>query len=360
MQHTEEKKDVRSKYRKRVLWLSMVFAGIIVVLAVVWIKYGYRTTRFEATNYAMGTYIQQTVYGRNAEQGASDAAASIGNLENLISWRVEDSDIANLNDEAGSHWITIDPLTADLLELSLDIAEKSDGAFDPTILPISMLWDFGGDNQHVPSSEDLERFLPYVNYEDLRVNTEECTASLKYHYMGIDLGSLGKGAAADEAVAAYQEAGVEAAVVAVGGSVGVYGEKKDGSLWSIAVRDPKSENSGEALGTLEIASGFVSTSGSYEKTFEEDGVIYHHLLNPKTGMPENNGLISVTVTHTRGAVSDALSTACFILGEEKGLQLLEEYDAGGIFIREDGTVVVTENLKDSFRLESTENYHLEN
>ncbi len=351
--------NVTHKRPRLVIVLSVILALTVVALVVLWARYGYRAARFEATNYAMGTYIQQTVYGRNAEQGAANAAAAIGDLENLISWRVEDSDIAKLNDQAGSQWTTIDPVTTDLLALALEVAEKSDGAFDPTILPVTMLWDFGGDNQHVPSQEDLNRFLPYVNYEDLRVDVMESSASLKYHYMGIDLGALGKGAAADEAVAAYEASGVDAAVVAVGGSVGVYGEKKDGSLWSIAVRDPKAGDEGTSLGTLEIASGFVSTSGSYEKTFEENGSVYHHLLNPKTGMPENNGLVSVTVTHTRGAVSDALSTACFIMDEEKGRALLEEYGAGGIFIYEDGRVVVTENLKDAFRLTETATYRLE-
>ena len=165
--------NVTHKRPRLVIVLSVILALTVVALVVLWARYGYRAARFEATNYAMGTYIQQTVYGRNAEQGAANAAAAIGDLENLISWRVEDSDIAKLNDQAGSQWTTIDPVTTDLLALALEVAEKSDGAFDPTILPVTMLWDFGGDNQHVPSQEDLNRFLPYVNYEDLRVDVME-------------------------------------------------------------------------------------------------------------------------------------------------------------------------------------------
>ena len=148
---------------------------------------------------------------------------------------------------------------------------------------------------------------------------EDGTAALQSHSAALDLGSVGKGAACDAAVAAYKEAGVDRAVVAVGGSVGVWGEKPFGQLWNIAVRDPDSEGS---LGTLSVPSGFLSTSGSYEKQFEEDGVTYHHILDPKTGYPAESGLVGVTIWSDSGVLSDALSTACFVLGMEESLPLL--------------------------------------
>ena len=340
--------------KKLVVICSCALAAILAILIWIWTNYGYRSTRFECTNYAMGTYIQQTVYGRNAETAAAAAAKSIGDLEDLISWRIEDSDIQRLNENAGVDWIDIDPKTVSILKLALDVAEKSGGAFDPTIQPISALWDFGGDNQQVPDPALIQEFLPFVNYKDLRVDAEENSASLKLHYMAVDLGAVGKGAACTEAVSAYAEAGAEAGIISVGGSVGVFWEKADGTPWSIAVRDPKSEeNKAAALGSLDLVSGYVSTSGSYEKQFTENGVFYHHLLNPKTGYPEQNGLVSVTVIASDGALSDALSTACFVLGLEKGAALLEEYDASGIFIDENNTIYVTENAKDQFHLTSS-------
>src|SRR5699024_9207852 len=127
---------------------------------------------------------------------------------------------------------------------------------------------------------------------------------------------IGKGAACDAAVQMYQESGAEAGIVAVGGSIGLYGEKPDGSLWRLGVRDPNSgDDRAEAMGLLDLASGFVSTSGSYEKTFTENGKTYHHLLDPKTGYPAESGLVSVTVVAKSGALSDALATAVFVLGE---------------------------------------------
>lgn len=348
------------KNKKIVLTLSALLAVILVCLVSIWVRYGKRVKSYECTNYAMGTYVQQTVYGKNAQAAATAAAKKIGELENLISWRITDSDIFKLNQASGSDWVKLDARTIALLQKSLDVAKKSDGALEPTILPISSLWDFGGTNQHVPSPDDIKKYIKYVDYNNLRIDETNSTASLKYHYMAVDLGAVGKGAACDEAVAAYRQAGADCGIVAVGGSVGVFGAKADKSAWHIAVRDPRSsETQSASMGTIDLASGFVSTSGTYEKTFTENGVTYHHLLNPKTGYPENNGLISVTVVCDNGALSDALSTACFVLGKEKGTTLLKEYNAAGIFIDTNNRVFVTDNIGNSFKI-LNEQYNLIN
>ena len=346
------------KDKKLAYLLFAVLIAVIAVLAGIFMKSTQKPQSYECTNYAMGTYVQQTVYGKNAQQAAKAAAQKIGELENLISWRLSDSDISKLNQASGSDWISIDSRTAAILQKSLDVAEKSNGALDPTILPISSLWDFGGENQHLPSKEEIQKYLKYVNYHDLRVNMQESTASLKMHYMAVDLGAVGKGAACDEAVTAYKQAGADSGIIAVGGSIGVFGTKEDGTPWNIAVRDPHStEAQSTSLGAIDLRSGYVSTSGTYEKHFTKDGVTYHHLLNPKTGYPENNGLVSVTVVCDNGALSDALSTACFVLGREKGTELLKKYNAGGIFITTDNKVYVTQNMESTFKL-SDQKYSL--
>ena len=340
-------------FKKLIVILSLVFIAILFFLCWLWTTYGGLGAPYECTNFAMGSFVQQTVYGKNGEAAATAAAREIGELEDRISWRIEGSDIQKLNEQAGIDWIELEPETISLLSDCLTLAQQSDGAFDPTILPISALWDFGGENEHLPEKDQIEQFLPFVNYKDLRINEEENTASLKYHYMGVDLGGVGKGAACDSAIAAYKQAGADCGIVSVGGSVGVYGTKPDGSLWGIAVRDPESgEDKTASMGILRISSGFVSTSGIYERTFEQDGVSYHHLLNPKTGYPENNDLFSVTVVCENGAMSDGLATACFLLGIEKGMDLLKNYDAEGIFLTKDHEVVLTDGLIGSFEITS--------
>lgn len=340
-----------SKNKRLIILLSTLLAVIMIALIIIWSKLVLTPQSYECTNFAMGTYIQQTVYGSKRVEAATAAAKDIGTLDDLISWRDGDSDISKLNQAAGSDWVSLDAKTISILKTSLDVAEKSDGAFDPTILPISTLWNFGGENQQVPAPDDLKKYIQFVNYKDLRIDTKESTASLKLHYMAVDLSAIGEGAACDEAVAAYRNAGADSGIIAVGGSVGVYGAKSEKSPWRVAVRDPNSkEAQSTSMGEIELSSGFVSTSGSYDHAFTKDGVTYHHLLDPKSGYPENNGLVSTTVVCDSGALSDALSTACFILGKEKGMELLKKYNAEGIFIDKNDRVYVTENLMNNFKI----------
>lgn len=328
--------------------LTVILLGIIGVIIWLFSSSHPQNDVYENTSLAMGTYVQQTVYGSNAAQAAEDAAQAVSELEDLISWRKEDSDVAKINANAGNDWVSVDSKTASLLARCLDVAQQSGGAFDPAILPLSSLWDFGGENQHLPSAEDIQRFLPYVDYTNLRVNSEENSASLKNSMYALDLGGAGKGAACDEVVASYEESGVSCGIVAVGGSVGIFGQKPDHSDWTIAIRNPfqnLSTESNVSMGTLSLSGGFVSTSGIYEKYFEEDGKLYHHILDPDTGYPVENNLVSVTVVCDNGALSDMLSTACFVLGAEKSQELLAHYDAQAIFIDQDKRVFITEGLR---------------
>ena len=300
--------------------LALVLGAVLLVLILVIALFPLLDSvgkPYEVTTYAMGSYVQQSVYGDNSEEAAVAAADAIQALENEISWRVSGSDVQKLNNAAGKDWVELNSDTMEILEIAQDVAERSGGAFDVTIAPISRLWDFDSERQEVPDIDTIDALLPNVGYEFLRLDTEENTASLKNLDNAVDLGGVGKGAACDAAIEAYAETGAEAAIVSVGGSVGVWGQKDSGADWSIAVRDPNSDG---ALGALSIESGFLATSGS------------------------------VTVLCDNGARADALATACFVLGLEEGQALLESYDAEGIFISTDNVITVTDGLQDRFTL----------
>ncbi len=321
-----------------------LIAGGLVCLALFGALYylqGERDKPYTLSTFAMGSYIQQTVYGKGGEEAAAQAAQEIGALENRISWRREHSDIALLNASAGSGPVPMDPATESLLETALEVGEKSGGAFDVTIAPVSRLWDFD-ENPRLPETGELAAARALVDYRQLSLSPQG--ASLP-EGMAVDLGAAGKGAACDKALAVYREAGLAGGVAAAGGSVGLYGKKPDGSLWQVSVRDPWGASS---AGVLALEEGFVSTSGSYEKTFQQDGVTYHHLIDPKTGYPAESGLVSVTVCSGSGALSDCLSTACFVLGEEKSQPLLESFSAQALFIHEDGSIACTPGLEEAF------------
>lgn len=314
---------------------------------------------YECSTYAMGTYFQQSVTGNRAQAAAAEASRKIAELENRISWKIPGSDLAHLQREAGRGPVAIERGTASLLSLAAEIAKQSDGFYDPTVQPLSSLWDFDGDLKKVPSPEAVSKAAGLVGYSGLAVDLSAGTASLSRSGMGIDLGGIGKGAACDTAVQAYRDAGVSSALISAGGSsIGLWGTKPDGTPWRIAVRDPATPDSNtDAMGELQLTSGYLSTSGIYEKCFRQNGVLYHHLLNPKTGYPQNNGLVSVTVVADGGALSDGLSTACFVYGREKSAALLDHYHAGAVFIDGRDRVCVTKNLAGKFKITNSK-YHL--
>lgn len=330
--------------RARLCGLGLVL-GVLAALGG-WFCYNRFFAEHSLTTFAMGSYVQQTVWGgQNAAQAANEA---ITQLENRISWRVESSDIAKLNSQAGSASVELGETAGGVLAEALELSRLSGGALNIALGPVTRLWNF--DNEpHVPEAGVLQEALALTSLDGISLTGGDgkLKGALEQAGMGVDLGAVGKGAACDAALAQYREAKASAAVVAVGGSVGLYGEKPGGGLWKVAVQDP--EGAG-AVGTLELAGGFVSTSGSYEKTFEEDGKTYHHLLDPRTGYPAESGLVSVTVwTEDSGLASDGLATACFVLGLDEGAALLAEYGGEGLFIDQKGQITLTPGLSDHFQ-----------
>lgn len=325
--------------KKRTFLIAAAAAALL--LAAFAFYYAKGREPHSATAFAMGSYVQQTLYGYGAQQAGQDAYQAITGLENRISWRRGHSAVDLLNQGAGGGPVAVDPDTRAILETALSVSEKSGGAFDVTVAPLSRLWDFDTD-PHLPDGESVAQALSFVDYRRLGLSDEGVSLP---RGMAVDLGAAGKGAACDAAVEIYKKDGVKGAVVAVGGSVGLYGQKPGGGPWQVSVRDPWGEGS---IGVLALEGGFVSTSGSYEKFFEEGGRVYHHLLDPKTGYPAESGLVSVTVCSDNGALSDCLATACFVLGYEESLALLEGFGAQAVFVDEGGKITCTEGLQGCF------------
>ena len=190
---------------KKAKHLTLIFVAVLFLVIVVLALFPLldrEEERYEVTTYAMGSYVQQTVYGENREDAAVKAADAVEALEQKISWRVANSDIQKLNNNAGKDWVALSDETLNVLTQAQSVSEKSGGAFDVTIAPISRLWDFDDELNEVPDSDLITSLLPYVNYSLLRIDETEQTVSLKNLGMAVDLGSVGKGAACDAAVRA--------------------------------------------------------------------------------------------------------------------------------------------------------------
>lgn len=304
---------------------------------------------YERTDILMGTSFHGTVYGGKREV-LPDLAEELRRLETeQLSWREETSEIARINFSAGKEpYENIGAEVSGYLVDILDIADRSGGALDPTIGNISRLWDFGGVNERLPEKGEIGTFLEKTGYEKLQVSENSIFIP---EGMSLDLGAVGKGIGADRAADFIKKQdGIEGAVIALGGSIALIGSKPDQAPWNLAIANPRGEE-GEILGLLKLSGEqFISTSGDYEKYFEVDEKRYHHILNPKTGYPAESGLISVTVVCESGLKSDGLSTACFVLGLERGMELLKEYGAEGVLVDEEKNVYITEGLKSLFDL----------
>ncbi|MBQ8503191.1 MAG: FAD:protein FMN transferase [Clostridia bacterium] len=313
--------------------LSVFLVSVLILTALFFSERSKRFEYGEKNTVAMGTILTQKIYSDNPANHISHITSIVNSLESTISWREDASPVSSLN--KGNS--VSDTALSGVLFSCIEISEESGGAFDVTIGEVSKLWSIGEENERVPAQAEIEAELGNVGYENIIIGNGEISLSSD---CSIDLGAVGKGLACDY-IMNYLKAtdDVNGAVVSVGGSNVAYGDyNKAGDKWRIAVRHPRNENG--YLGVISLDEGFVSTSGDYEKYFEEDGKRYHHILDANTGYPASSGIISVTVVCDSGLLSDALSTACFILGEEESKALLEKYNASAIFVNDNMEISV--------------------
>lgn len=349
--------SIRNLSSQQAKKLSFILFGVLFMLILIIGLFALMDggKKHEVTTSSMDTYVQQTVYGKERETAAQTAANAVQDLDERASWDGADSDILLLNAQAGKEWITLSADIFSILQTAQSVAEKSGGAFDITYAPIFRLWDFENARSEVPDEALLTEMLGCVGYKNLRLGAADSSASLKYNGNAAELTQVLHGAACDTAVGIYKEKDVDAAIVSVGHSVGLYGKKPDGTLWNIAVPDPDGTG---MLGTLTLREGFVSSVSVHENTFEQDGTVYHSFLDPRTGYPADSGLSAVTVFSESGTLSDALAAACTVLGREESLPLLEAYGAEAIFVDENNNISVTSGLQDAFSL-TNENFIIE-
>jgi len=276
----------------------------------------------------MGTVIDVKLYG--SDNGNTEALSVIfTKIEGTSSARLEDSELTKLNLSG----FTENAMLIEQAKICGSVYEKSNGAFDATVGKISSLWNIGFPEERVPSEEEILNALAFVGFDKTTVTDNSFKIG---EGQRVDFGAITKGYACDKAKEYLDTTDIERAVISVGGSLLFYGTKKGG--WTVAVKNPFDESTYAC--TFKLKEGFVSTSGSYERFFVNNGVAYHHIINPSTGYPAESTVKSVTVVAESGALSDALSTACFVLGYENSKALLEAFNASAIFILEDKTVKI--------------------
>lgn len=297
---------------------------------------------YTANFFAMDTYMEVTAYGSNAEDAVRAAEEEVLRLDALWSISSQEGDVVRLNATAQE---TVSEETRQLILRSIAIHNLTGGAFECTVLPIMDLWGFTTQTYRVPSAEELQAVLPLVDSANIEVIGNEVTL---LNGTTIDLGGIAKGYTSNRMIEIFKEYGIESGMVWLGGNVQTLGCKPDGSEWRIAVQDPNLPD--EFAGIVEVSDKAVITSGGYQRYFEEDGITYHHIIDPVTGYPANNGIISCTIVSEDGTLADGLSTSLFVMGLERASEFWrihqDEFDA--ILITEDGTLYITEGIKKDF------------
>lgn len=351
------------RYQK-VLFIILLFLCLagIVYIGMIQRRSGSGTAAASKTfaGQAMGTAVKKTLFGADTEQfetvnGQIDDC--LDQFEKQVSVRVYDSEIAKCNRMYavdGFYYLSDDVLND--LAREMEIYKSSKGAFSPCIRPISDLWGIEDGNQTVPDDKTIRKTLQYCNPEDIELKE----GGVVFHSanMALDFGAAGKGIAGDKVYRILEKSDLTGAVVSIGGTIVVYGSKGTDKEWHVGIQDPRGEN-GSPFAVLDIEGGYiVSTSGDYEKYFEQDGKRYHHIFDPATGYPADSGLMSVSIISKDGFLSDALSTACFVMGLENGMKYAREQNVEAIFVTTDQKVYVTKGIRKNFRIQ-VDAYELE-
>lgn len=307
----------------------------------------------ESEIFALDTAITLKVYGSKRDEVLKKLEDKINELDDMLSTGKETSEVSRLN--RGGEAV-LSPTMANLVKRSLDIYKKTDGLFDITIYPLMELWGFPTKNYRVPSEKEIEEKLKLVGSDKIDFNEETRKISFKNKGMEIDFGGIGKGYITDELVKILTDEKVESAIINLGGNVFGFRKKPDGSLWNIAIRDPNEPD--KYMAAIRLEDSAVITSGGYERYFEENGIIYHHILDPRTGKPSESGLKSVSIISKDGTLADALSTSLFIMGEEKAVKYWKENGSNFdiLLMTNDNRLLVSAGIKDKV---ISDNYKIE-
>ncbi|MFZ3091637.1 MAG: FAD:protein FMN transferase [Nitrospirota bacterium] len=300
---------------------------------------------YKKSQRLMGTEMEITVVSADEKKAhkAIDAAfEEISRIERMMSTYMPDSQISIINKSAGEKPVKSGSELIGLVKRAVEYAGMTDGGFNIAVGPLIRLWKIadGGD---IPDKDEINRAQGLINYKDIIIDEKQGTIFLRKKGMSIDLGGIAKGYASDRAKAVLKQQGVTSGIAAVAGDINAFGRKMDGSKWRIGIEHPRKK--GAFIGVIELQDEAVSTSGDYERFFIKDGRRYHHIIDPKTGEPSDK-CQSVTVIAKEGTATDALSTGIFIMGPEKGIELVERLpNIGAVIVDAKGNVKISSGLK---------------
>ena len=300
--------------------------------------------RTSGVGFYFDTVVTVVLYG--APEGLLDEIwADCARYEQLLSKTIAGSDVDRIN-KAGGKPVTVDPETWEILRRAKEVSDSSGHAFSVTIAPLTALWDFTGGTNRMPTDEERLAALPLVN-DDLLELGDSYTVTLP-EGMEVDLGGIAKGYIADQ-IAASIRGRVHGATLNFGGNVYTVGIKPDASPFRVGIRNPEGTEN-DSIAVVSVSDLSVVTSGIYERYFDLDGVRYHHILDPKTGISSDSDLASATIISESSMTADAMATACIVMGRDAALDYLASQGMDGVLITRSGEIVATEGFEKTYSL----------
>lgn len=310
---------------------SLIIVLLVALLALTWWRLQPTDEASRRTRLLMGTVVEIIAEGQDADQAIDKAFAEMERLDRLLSRHKPDSEVSRLSASSAGGQVAVE--TAEVLALGLDVARQSGGAFDMTLGRLKSLWGLDTETPAIPSQKARSAALTDVGPNAIQLNGLK--VAKQSPELQVDLGGIAKGYIVDRAVTVLKEHGIVNAAINAGGDMYLLGQKGQ-RPWRIGIQHPRTTET--VLDTVQVIDLAVVTSGDYERFFEQDGVRYHHIFDPRNGMPAR-GCQSVTIITDSVALGDALATALFVLGPEKGLQLLEKYPhTEGLLVAADGSL----------------------
>ena len=294
----------------------------------------------------MGSRFDISVVANSEEEGNSYidlAIEEISRIERLISSWDPNSQTSEINRNAGIQAVKVDKELFQLIERALKISKLTNGAFDISYASMDKVWFFDGTMTKMPNKEDIEQSVAKVGYQNIILNPENNTVFLTLEGMKIGFGAIGKGYAADKAKALLIEKGVTAGIINASGDLNTWGKQPDQKDWMIAIVNPL--NKEKVFSWMPVYNSAVVTSGNYEKYVSFNGVLYSHIIDPRTGYP-STGILSVTVFTANAELADALATSIFVMGVETGLDFVNQLNGVEcIIIDKDSKIITSSNIK---------------
>ncbi|NLJ78897.1 MAG: FAD:protein FMN transferase [Tissierellia bacterium] len=309
------------------------------------------------TEFLMDTVIRLNIYDRKDEKILDRAIDRLKEIEEAMSTTISTSDISSINKNAGIKPVKVRKDVYQVIKQAKVFAIATDGAYDPTIGPLVELWDVASKNREevdsIPTEDEIKKAKDLVDYNDLELE-DDGYVYLNRPGMKLDLGGIAKGYAADEVKSIFAEEGVKSAIIDLGGDIYAMGNKGKGKPWRVGIEDPFGA-AGSYLGVSDVEDKSIVTSGDYKRFFMYEGNRYHHIIDPDTGYPTNNEISSLSVISDKGVDGDAVATALFVLGIDKGTEILNNFeDVEVIFITKQGEIIIDEETMGRFSLESDE------